>query len=367
MLGNINMSQITSKDVALLAGVSRSTVSLVLNNVATVKIAAKTREKVLKAARELNYHPNVLAQSLKTNCSRIIGLLIPSIINPFFPYIAQGVEDIAVASGYNVFLCNTFRDQAKEENYIETFVSKQVDGIIVAFSVENPLILKEAQQRKIPIVTFDRRIENSNFDCIQFDNIKGGELAVNYLFSLGHRNIGFITTSINSSSHGDRLTGYKNAHEKAGIAVNKSYIKNDKYQNKGNKSNIYEMNVGLRLAAELLERCPEVTAIFAVNDLIALGVSKLSQKGIRIPEDLSVIGFDNIILTEMITPTLTTIVQPTYQMGQQAAKLLIAKMTRKADCFTDPKQVLIFAPELIVRNSCAQNGKETLGSIKFKV
>jgi LacI family transcriptional regulator len=116
------MSQTTSKDVARLAGVSRSTVSVVLNKVTTVKIAAETREKVLKAAAELNYRPNMLAQSLKTSCSKIIGLLIPSIINPFFPAIAQGVEDFAVANGYNVFLCNTFRDRVKEEEYIQSLI-----------------------------------------------------------------------------------------------------------------------------------------------------------------------------------------------------------------------------------------------------
>jgi LacI family transcriptional regulator len=348
------MSQVTSKDVARLAGVSRSTVSLVINNVSNVQIAAKTREKVWKAARELNYRPNVLAQSLKTNRSKIIGLLIPSITNPFFPFIAQGVEDIAVENGYNVFLCNTFRDQVKEENYIQTLVGKQVDGIIVASSVHNPVILKEAQQRKIPIVTFDRRIEADGFDCIYFDNIKGGELAVDYLFSLGHRNIGFITTTTNTASHSDRLTGYKKAHEKAGIAVNDRYLKDDRYQNKGVKSNIYEMNIGQKLAGELLEQCPEVTAVFAVNDVIALGVMKLGQKRIGIPRDLSVIGFDNISLTEMVTPTLTTIAQPTYQMGRQAAKLLIAKIMDAAD-YKGPQRLLTFSPELIVRDSCAQN------------
>jgi DNA-binding LacI/PurR family transcriptional regulator len=352
------MPQITSKDVARLAGVSQSTVSLVLNHVTTVQIAAKTREKVLQAARELNYQPNVLAQSLKTNRSKIIGLLLPSITNPFFPSIAQGIEDFAVASGYNVFLCNTFRDQVKEENYVKTLISKQVDGIIFASSVENPLIFREAQKRKIPIVTFDRRIENNDFDCLQVDNIQGGEMAVNYLFSLGHRNIGFITTYMGTSGHIDRLTGYKNAYEKAGIAVNPNYIKDDRYQNKGMEdANDYEMNIGRKLAADLLKQCPEVTAIFAVNDLIALGIIGLRQQGIRIPEDLSVIGFDNINLAKIASPALTTIAQPTYQMGQQATKLLIAKITRdERDCKA-PRQLLLFPPELIVRDSCAPNVK----------
>jgi LacI family transcriptional regulator len=347
------MSQVTSKDIARLAGVSRSTVSLVLNKVPAVKIAAGTREKVLKAARELNYHPNALAQSLKTNRSQIIGLLIPSIANPFFPSIAQGVEDVAVANGYNVFLCNTFRDQVKEENYIRTLVGKQVDGIIVASSVHNPLFLQEAQQRKILIVTFDRRIENNGFDCIHFDNVRGGEMAVDYLFSLGHRNIGFITTSMDSASHIDRLTGYKKAHEKAGIAVNNRYIRNDRYQSKGITAHHYEPEIGRKLAAELLEECPEITAIFAVNDLTALGVLKHSQKGLRIPEDLSVVGFDNISHTEMVTPTLTTIAQPTYQMGRQAAELLIAGIKNGANDIKGPRHLVLFSPELIVRDSGA--------------
>jgi LacI family transcriptional regulator len=214
------------------------------------------------------------------------------------------------------------------------------------------------------MVNFDRRIvDNSDFDCVHFDNIKGGEMAVDYLFSLGHRHIGLIMTAALSASHIDRLTGYKNAHQKAGIPVNNRYIKDDQYQNKGIKADNYETNVGFKLAAELLEQCPEVTAIFAVNDLTALGVIKLGQKGIRIPGDLSVIGFDDIYLTEMITPTLTTIAQPTYQMGRQAAQLLIAKLTsgrNDHDAFKDPWRLLRFAPELIVRESCAAPPQEKI-------
>jgi LacI family transcriptional regulator len=348
------MQKITSKDVARLAGVSRSTVSLVLNKVPNIKIASKTREKVLKAARELNYHPNVLAQSLKTNRSKIIGLLIPSITNPFFPSIAQGVEVIAVTNGYNVFLCNTFRDQVKEENYIETLISKQVDGIIVASSLHNPLILQEARKRMIPIVTFDRRLGNDSFESVQFDNVKGGEMAVNYLLSLGHRNIGFIMTLMSTTSNSDRLTGYKLAHEKAGIAVNPNYIRNDEYQIKGDQSSIYEMTIGLKLASELLAECPEVTAIFAVNDSIALGALRLVKMGIKIPEDLSVIGFDNISLAEMVTPSLTTIVQPAFEMGQQAAQLLIAKLMKSKNDGKSSNHPLEFVPKLIMRDSCTR-------------
>jgi LacI family transcriptional regulator len=181
------MAQITSKDVARLAAVSRTMVSLVLNKVSTVKIAAETRERVLKAAEELNYRPNMLAQSLKTNRSKIIALLIPALANPFFAAVAQGVEAFAMENGYNVFMCNTFRDPVKEASYIRTLLGKQVEGIIVAASLENPLVLIEARQRKIPLVTFEGRSEDNEFDSIRFDNIKGSEMAVNHLISLGHR------------------------------------------------------------------------------------------------------------------------------------------------------------------------------------
>ncbi len=346
------MPQITSKDVARLAGVSRSTVSLVLNKVPNIQLASETREKVWKAAQELNYQPNVLAQSLKTNRSKIIGLIIPSITNPFYPSIAQGVEDIAIENGYNIFLCNTFRNQAKEENYIKTLASKQVDGTIFASAVLNLSGLEELHKRKIAIVTFDKRIDNNDFDCIQFDNVKGGEMAVNYLFSLGHRNIGFISTSFASASHIDRLAGYKKAHAEAGFPVNPNYIREDKDHNKVNLQTNYEQNIGLKLASELLEECPEVTAIFAVNDVTAMGVIKLKQKGVRIPEDLSVIGFDDIFIAEMLDPPLTTIVQPIYKMGQQAAKLLISMIEGKEKDSKEPRHVLIYSPELMIRNSC---------------
>jgi LacI family transcriptional regulator len=343
------MPQTTSKDVAKLAGVSRSTVSLVLNN-SNMPISEETRQKVLKAAKELNYQPNMLAQSLKTNRSKIIGLIIPSITNPFFPSIAQGVEEIAVENGYNTFLCNTFKDPIKEENYIKALTSKQVDGIIFASSIQNPHILKELQKRKIAFITFD---QSTNNDCILFDNVKGSEMAVDYLFSLGHKNIGFISTSITTPSHIDRLEGYKKAHEKAGIPLNPKYIREDKYINKTNLKTNYEQNIGGKLASELLEQCPEVTAIFAINDLIAIGVIKLKQSGLRIPEDISVIGFDDIYMSGMVDPPLTTIRQPTYKMGQRAAEFLISKMSGEEN-EDEPKYMMIYSPELIIRDSCVK-------------
>lgn len=197
MLANRNgvlleMAQITSKDVARLAGVSRTTVSLVLNGIPNSRIPDETRQKVLKAAEELKYQPNVLAQSLKTKRSKIIGLVIPSITNPFFPSIAQGVEDIANEHGYNIFLCNSFRDPEKEKGYIQALASKQVDGIVFTSITYNVDYIRELRRQGVAIVAFDRRINDNNVDSVLFDNLKGGEMAVEYLLSMGHKNIAFF-------------------------------------------------------------------------------------------------------------------------------------------------------------------------------
>jgi LacI family transcriptional regulator len=345
------MRNVTSKDVAKLAGVSRTTVSLILNEAANVRISEETRQRVIKAVNDLKYHPNVLAQSLKTKRSKIIGLIIPSITNPFFPSIAQGVEDAAVENGYNIFLCNSFRDPAKEKSYIETLASKQVDGIIFASITHNSESIRELRQRGVAIIAFDRRISDDDVDTVLFDNTKGGELAVENLLSLGHRRIAFVSGPTNVSSRSDRLEGYKLALTKYGIPVNHSYIIKDDCFEKENLDTNYEVEAGFRMTHELLDRSPEITAIFAVNDMTALGVLKaLKARGLTVPDDLSLIGFDDIILAAITDPPLTTIAQPKYKMGRAAMELLISRLDGTKH--HNPRQLMLFTPELVKRNSC---------------
>lgn len=344
------MGQVTSKDVARLAGVSRTTVSLVLNNIPNSRISEETRQKVLNAAKELNYQPNVLAQSLKTKRSKIIGLVIPSITNPFFPSIAQGVEDVANAHGYNIFLCNSFRNPEKEKGYIKTLASKQVDGIIFTSITYNVDYIRELRSQGVAIVAFDRRINDNNVDSVLFDNLRGGEMAVEYLLGMGHKNIAFLSGPTNISSRSDRLEGYKNALKKAGIEP--LYIFLDDFMEEEGRDTNYEVEAGYRMALKVLEDHPEVTAIFAVNDMTAIGALKaIKEKGLKVPRDISLIGFDNIILADLIDPPLTTIKQPKYKMGKAAAELLISRLESLS--ITGPKHTLLFPPELVVRESVA--------------
>ena len=259
------MRNVTSKDVARLAGVSRTTVSLILNDAPNVRISQETREKVLRAARELKYHPNALAQSLKTKRSKIIGLIIPSITNPFFPSIAQGVEDAAVENDYNIFLCNSFRDPEKEKSYIRTLAGKQVDGIIFTSLTYSQEMIKELRQRGVAMIAFDRRVSDEDVDSVLFDNVKGAEMAVEHLISLGHRLIAFLSGPTNISSRKDRLDGYQKALTDSGIPVNPAYIIIDEHHERESLNTNYEVEAGFRKANEFLNRFPEVTAIFAVK------------------------------------------------------------------------------------------------------
>lgn len=347
------MARVTSKDVAKKAGVSRATVSLVLNNVPNARISNQTRQKVLAAAQKLNYSPNILAQSLKTRRSKIIGLIIPSITNPFFPSIAQGVEDVAVANGYNIFLCNSFRNAEKENSYIRALAGRQVDGIIFASMTYNPQAVQKLQKDGMSIVAFDRRIIDTEVDSVMFDNTKGAEMAVEHLLSLGHRKIAFLSGPLHISSRQERLEGYKKALKKHGLPLKPEYILQDNFEEKEGRDTSYEMEAGFRMAERLMQELPEVTGVFAVNDMTALGVLKsVKAKGLHVPRDLSLIGFDDIILAEMSDPPLTTIKQPKYEMGKAAAELLISRLDGKKQF--ESRHLLLFSPELVERSSCQQ-------------
>lgn len=348
------MSKVTSKDVAIKAGVSRATVSCVLNNSKRVRISPETRKKVLEAAAELKYYPNVLAQSLKTKRSKIIGLVIPSITNPFFPSIAQGVEDVAVEHGYNLFLCNSFRNRDKESSYIDALASKQVDGIIFASMTYSAQAIQRLQDSDVRIVAFDRRISLEDVDAVLFDNRKGAEIAVEHLISLGHKNIAFLSGTTQVSSRQARLDGYKASLENHGLSVNPKFILQDKHHEYENRRSNYEIDVGYRLGKQLIEKNPEVTAIFAVNDMTALGALKAVRSlGLKVPRDISLVGFDDIMMSELTDPPLTTVAQPKYEMGRAAAELLISRLE---DEKASARHLLVFPPELIVRKSCSPTG-----------
>lgn len=346
--------KVTIKEIAKEAGVSIGTVSRVVNQ-KDEGVGQETRKRVLDVIARLNYQPNTLARALITNQSKIIGLILPDISNPFFPLLTRGIEDCARDAGYRIFLCNTDDDTAKEREYIRVLKEHRVDGIIFTSTVmATPSEYLELRDLNIPVVVMDRRITDKSADDehgasgvdggiegvngVFVDNIGGAYAATQHLIALGHRKIGCITGPLSSRNACDRLEGYEQALRDAGIAPSPEWI----------CQGDYKPAKGYEAAGRLIDK--GIRAIFASNDLMAFGVYRAaSERGLSIPEDLSVVGFDGILQSEFMMPPLTTVIQPTYEVGRAAMTLLRRAMANQA---ASGESVELFA-ELAVRGSTA--------------
>ena len=334
---------ITIQDIAKMANVSTTTVSRVINN-KTEGVSEATREKILKIIHDTGYKPNSLARGLITKKTKTIGLIIPDITNPFFPELARGVEDMANKNGFNVFLCNTDDDPSKEKKYIDALKEKYVDGIIFTVSSNpNREHINELLKCGIPIVMMDRELEDSDVKCVYIDNLEGGYIATKYLINLGHKKIGCITGPLKSKSAIDRYKGYEKAMLESGISINKDLVIESNYKIEG----------GILATNKLLNNS-EVSAIFTCNDIMAYGAYKvIKQRGYSVPQDISIVGFDNIYISNMMEKELTTIDQPTYSMGATATKMLIRSINGERI----NKKHICFKPKLIIRESADKNFK----------
>lgn len=255
-----------------------------------------------------------------------IGVIIPTISNPFYPQLILGIELEARRRGYNILLCNSFRDFTTEKKYIETLYQKQVKGIIISSMGDSHEFLCEMQKRGLMIVTIDQEIQGLKCSKVGFNYIKGGLLAVEYLISKGHKNIAFITSPLTRRSRREILEGYKLALLRNNIQVREENIiiadTEEEYENV-----TYEFENGKRLTKRFLQLKDRPSAIFTVNDMTAFGViQELVNNGLNIPDDVSVIGFDNIEVSCMINPPLTTINQPAFKTGKLACQLLLEKL-----------------------------------------
>lgn len=328
------MRQITIKDVAREAGVSTSTVSRVLTESASVK--EETRKKVELAIEKLKYSPNVIARSLRKKTSRTIGLIVPDISNPFFPDIAKGVEDRAREAGYNVILCNADDNPRKEVESIQLLKERQVDGVILVSSSTKGGHLQKFDSMKIVLV--DRELEDMEADTVLCDNIVGSYLATKHLVELGHRDIAIVTGPMELNITRDRLLGYKKALNEKNLEVKDNWIWKAGFS----------FDRGYNVTVENIKKGNIPTAIFASSDIAAVGViAALEQYGLKVPDDVSVVGFDDIFLSTLIKPTLTTIAQPTYQMGKKAAELLVGRGKNKRK----KAKRIVLPTRLVVRNS----------------
>lgn len=327
--------KITIKDIAERANVSISTVSRVLNNKEDVN--DNTRKKIKKIIDELGYNPSGIARGLALKKTNTIGLIIPNITNPFFPEVAKGVESRAEELGYSVILYDTDNDFKKEKTALDLMKKNQVDGIVLSFNSVNKNLINKAFDEKLPIVQIDRKINGLKCPSVLIDNFYSGYIAAKYLLDNGHSKIAHITGRKDIINSIERLLGYKKAFEEYNIQIKNKYIINGEQTI---ESGYEKMNELLRL-----DQIP--TAVFVANDLMAIGAYEaIFNNGMNIPEDISIIGHDDINMASIIRPKLTTVMQPKYEMGVNAVDLLV-ELIREEKEITDK----VYKTRIIERQS----------------
>lgn len=334
----------TINDVARLAGVSTTTVSHIING--TRFVSDELKDRVDKAIVELGYRPNSLARGLRRGESKTIGLIVPDNSNPFFAEILRTIENIGHANGYSVILCNSDSDVEKEASYTELLYAKQVDGIVFVTTNNSIEHLQQLSHSGIPFVVVDRDLHIKDNDVILVDNFKGGYEATQYLIQLGHKRIACITGPSRLTPSADRVGGYRKALKDAGIQIDADCIVPGDFQVEGGESAMQQL-----LA---LKNVP--TAVFACNDMMALGAMRALRKaGLSAPNDMSLIGFDNIALTSVVSPALTTVAQPMFEIAKSSFESLITRMQEKTSAL--PARKIILPTKLIIRESCKKFGE----------
>ena len=327
----------TMKDIARLAGVSTSTVSHVINK--SRFVSEDIAERVNKAAQDLNYAPSALARSLKMNRTRTIGMLVTTSTNPFFGEVVKGVERSCYHKGYNLILCNTEGDNERMKASINTLLQKRVDGLLLMCStLEGERIEVFDRYPDIPVVVMDWGPMLFASDKIQDNSLSGGYIATNYLIECGHKEIGCITGPLIRHQAQMRYEGYKRAVLEAGLEINPQWIVESDFECEG----------GYEAFNRMLEKGPLPSSIFVSNDMMAMGVLNAAhEKGIRIPEDVSIMGYDDIHIARFMSPALTTVHQPKYRLGKVAVETLLKKLEKE----TLEPQVVQLDPTLVVRKS----------------
>ena len=327
----------TAKDVAKRANVSTATVSRIINGQSNV--TPESRARVLEAIQALNYRPSRVARRLRTNSTYVIGLIISDIQNFFYTSLTRGVEDVALQNGYSVILCNTEEDPRRERQYLEVMYEENVAGIILASAIPGDYD-PQLPNGHIPIVALDRLVSARQLDTVLADNIVGARTAVTHLLSLGHRRVGAIIGAQGITSSLERQAGYEQALTEFGLPVEPELIR---------KVDLRQMDDSRRKMLELLAlpNCP--TAVFTGNALITLGaLTAVHEAGLRIPEDIALVSFDDVPWGQLLNPPLTAMSQPTYQLGKTAAEMLVARIANPTAPTTEVRLPLT----LIVRESC---------------
>jgi LacI family transcriptional regulator len=328
----------TIKDVAALAGISYTTVSHVLNK--SRPVSDQVRLKVEAAIMQLDYVPSAVARSLKAKSTSTIGLLIPNGVNPYFAELARGIEDYCERNGFCVILCNSDDNPEKQRSYLRVLLEKRVDGLIVSSVGGAPDADNSLAGVRTPMVVVDRELTGIQADLVRIDHELGGYLATRHLLELGHRHIACISGPSHTSVAQLRLQGYQRAMAQVAIDVKAHWVVVSDYTSPG----------GYDAAVTLLGDDPP-TAIFAGNDMIGIGVLRAAaERHIRVPEDLSVVGFDDIQMSRYVYPALTTVGQSIVELGESAAEMLLRRITGP---FEGAVEQRVVTPSIVVRESTA--------------
>ena len=340
--GMIVKTKITIADVAKQAGVSKSTVSRILNG----NYGQNTEEKVhkvLKVIEELDYRPNALAKGLKSMKTNVIGIVLSNLRNPFWIKVLEGVEDTCRMKGYSLMICNSSDEPEVEKEHIKAFQMRQVDGIIINPTVKNMDLYEEMKHNQFPFISINRKIQGQELDVVVVDNIMGGRIAVEHLLTLGKKKIAIILYPPEGiSPRIERLSGYKEALSKSGIILDPEMIV------------IVEEETGAvkNAVKELMTRPNRPDAIFSTNNMMTLEVLEgIKEIGLKVPADVSLVGYDETLWSKHLNSPLTTVNQPSKEMGQLAAERLI-NLIEKDKKISHEKKTLTLEPNLIVRESC---------------
>ena len=342
--------QKTIKDVAALAGVSIATASRVLSD-SSYPVRPQLRQKVKEAAEKLEYAPNTVAQSLRREVCRDIALIVPNISNPFYLQAVLGVGEALSSGDYNMIFCNTMHDPDRERNFLRQLYERQVKGVILSSVAEGTAeLVQKFSQRGMKFVLLDQMLPGVESPAIHYDSRAGARMAVEHLLGQGHRRIAFATTSLVRFTRMEIYRGYQEAMATAGVPCPPELL----YEcaiNKTGRGSDYELNIGRQIAKNFIaDGCP-ATAILCINDMVAIGlVQALVQAGIRVPEDVSVVGFDDIPIAGAFLPALTTVHYPAQEIGRLAAIMLMDSIQ------TGESQTALsmsLTHKLMVRNSTA--------------
>jgi LacI family transcriptional regulator len=330
------MRKATLLDIAEKANVSKTTVSMVLNN-NKINVSDATRQKIYDAVKELNYIPNTVARSLSTRKTETIGIVLPDIENPFFSEMARAIEDTAGKLNYNIMFCNTDNNQDKEEKYVKLLISKLVDGVIFVSGGKSEQNLQMLENNNVPFVIVDRYIESSKeYNGVFCDNEQGIRLGVEYLFKNNKKKIAFVTGAQKLKVAKLRLEAFEEVTKNLNI-YNEHLIFEGEFTIKG----------GMKATEYIMNSSNIVDAIFYSNDVMALGGLKiLTRKGYKIPEDIAIMGYDNINISNLVEPELTTVAQPIYNMGEEACKLLVGLINGSRK-----EELVILKPKLVIRGT----------------